>query len=50
MARKKARSSSSRSSRLAPSNNTLAKSVLYNWVNMAGTEISRMISTNTDTS
>ncbi|MNW12111.1 hypothetical protein D3C71_2097170 [compost metagenome] len=49
MARRKARSSSNRSSRLAPSNNTLAKSVLYSWVNMAGTEISRMIRTNTDT-
>ncbi|MNN33749.1 hypothetical protein D3C81_1475190 [compost metagenome] len=50
IARRKARSSSSRSSRLTPSNSTLAKSVLYSWVNVAGTDTSRMISTNTDTS
>ena len=49
MARRNARSSISSSHKLTPWNSTLAKSVLYNWVNIAGTETNSTMSTNTDT-
>ncbi|MNE30670.1 hypothetical protein D3C80_1242020 [compost metagenome] len=48
--RRKARSSSSRSSGVASPKITLAQSVLNSWVKLAGTDTNSKISTNTDAS